>query len=218
MSEGEKKGLIDRIMSEADDSAHPFLQKIQDNLRIILVVASIVLFAAAVYSLNSFWQERKINQANSRLETILAVEEPESRISRLENFLSQAPDRLKGAILLEMARTSMNTEEYSTAIDSFEQLGRLDPEMRPVALLGRAKSLELMQDYEQALNVLQEESSNIPDEFRTQYLNLVAFNAENSGDYPAALEAYEDLKENAGDNDLGFLEYKIATIRQKLSN
>lgn len=218
MSEGEKKGFIDRLMSEADESAHPFLQKIQDNIRIILAVTGIVLFVAAAYSLNSLWQERKINQANSRLETILAVKEPESRISRLEAFLGQAPERLKGAILLEMARTSMNTEEYGTAIDSFEQLGRLDPEMRPVSLLGRAKALELMQDYKKALNILQKESSDIPDEFRVQYLNLLSFNAENAGDYPAALDAYEDLKENAEDSDVGFLEYKIATIRQKLSN
>ncbi|MFP4108921.1 MAG: tetratricopeptide repeat protein [Desulfonatronovibrio sp.] len=218
MSDAEKKGFIDRIMSEADDSAHPFLQKIQDNLRIILAVTGIILFVAAAYSLNSFWQERKINQANSQLETILAVEEPESRISQLETFLDQAPERLKGAILLEMARTSMNTGEYSTASDSFEQLGRLDPEMRPVALLGRAKAFELMQDYEQAVSILQNESSDIPDEFRVQYLNLLSFNAENAGDYPTALKAYEDLKEEARDNDLGFLEYKIATIRQKLSN
>ncbi len=218
MSESDKKGFLERIMSEADDSAHPFLQKIQDNIKIIFLVVGLVLFIAAAYSLNSFWQERKINQANSQMQAIMAQDNPKARVAELETFLDNAPNRLKGAILMEMARASMDMGEYERAADSFGKLSSFDRDMRPVALLGKAKAYELMEEHGQALRTLQEESAAIPDEFKVQYLNLLSFNAERAGDYASALDAYERLKEGAQATDIGFIEYKIETLRQKLSN
>ncbi len=218
MSESEKKGFLDRIMSEADDSAHPFLQKIQDNIKIIALIAGSILFVAAAYALNSLWQDRKINLANTEFESILVHDEPEVRLSELKSFLDKAPARLKGAILLEMARTSMDLEEYEKAAHSFVQLGSLDPDMRPVALLGQAKAYELMEDYGRAMKILQEESSRVPDEFQVQYLTLLSFNAERAGDYAAALNAYKGLEEEAQGMDAGFIEYKIKSLNQQLSN
>lgn len=216
MSESEKKGLLDRIMSEADDSAHPILQKIQEHIYKIVLVLGLVLFIAAAYSLHSFWQERKINLANAEMEEIMVQADPHARMSQLETFLNKAPDRLKGAIFLEMARTSMDMEEYEKAADSFGQLGKFDRDMRPVALLGKAKAYELMEEHGRALRALQEESSAIPDEFQVQYLNLMSFNAERAGDYAAALDAYERLKDKAQGTEIDFIEYKIKTLRQKL--
>jgi cytochrome c-type biogenesis protein CcmH/NrfG len=216
MSESEKKGLLDRIMSEADDSAHPILQKIQEHIYKIVLVLGLVLFIAAAYSLHSFWQERKINLANAEMEAIMVQADPHARMSQLETFLDKAPDRLKGAIFLEMARTSMDMEEYEKAADSFGQLGKFDRDMRPVALLGKAKAYELMEEHGRALRTLQEESSAIPDEFQVQYLNLMSFNAERAGDYAAALDAYERLKDKVQGSEIDFIEYKIKILRQKL--
>ncbi len=218
MSDSGKKGFLDRIMSEADDTAHPFLQKIQDNIKIILLVVGSVLFIAAAYSLNSFWQERKVNLANAQLEAILVQEEPDVRLTELQAFLSQAPDRMKGAILLEIARTSISVEEYPNAAESFRELARLDPDMRPIALLGRAKAYELMEDYAEALALLKDESDSIPDEFKNQYLTMLSFNAEHAGDYSAALDAYKRLKDLAQGADVGFIDFKINSLRQKISN
>ncbi len=218
MSDSDKKGFLDRIMSEADDSAHPFLQKIQDNIKIIALVVGTVLFLAAAYTLNTFWQERQITRANAEFEAILAQQDPDTRIRELETFLDKAPDRLKGAIFLEKARTSMNVEDFSRAADNFGHLGRIDRDMRPVALLGRAKAYELMEEHDQALRILQEEAAAIPDEFLAQYLTLLSFNAERAGNYQIALDAYERLKDEAQGADVGFIDYKIETLRQKLSS
>jgi tetratricopeptide (TPR) repeat protein len=208
MSESDKKGFLDRIMSEADDSTHPFLQKIQDNIKIIVLVVGTILFVAAAYTLNSLWQDRKINLANAQLETIMAMDNHETRMSELGAFLEKAPNRLKGAILLEMAKTSMDTGNYEKAAESFGQLAGVDRDMRPVAFLGQAKAYELMEEHGRALRLLQEESAAIPDEFQVQYLTLLSFNAEKSGEYDAALEAYRGLKDKAR-GDAGFIEYKI---------
>ncbi len=218
MSERDKKGVLDRIMSEADDSAHPFLQKIQDNLRTIVLVVGTIIFVAAAYSINSFWQERKVSQANSRLEAIMTKDDPRERVAGLEDFLNSAPERLKGAMLLEIARSSMNLQEYERAAASFSELARLDRDMRPVAILGRAKAFELMGEHYRALSELKDNSEQIPQEFRIQYYTLLAFNAERARDYSAAMEAYQSLKNLARGEDTGFIEFKINQLQQKISN
>ncbi|MCA1744013.1 MAG: tetratricopeptide repeat protein [Desulfovibrionales bacterium] len=212
MTETPKKGFLDRIMSEADDSAHPFLEKIQENIKLIGIIAAAAIIIFSVYSLNSFWQERKISQANSKLESILSQEDPESRLSMLEEYLTEAPDRVKGAILLETARTSMNMEDYSRAADSFNQLSDLDSDMRPIAVLGSAKAYELKGNNQQAVDTLKNES--LPDEFKVQYLTLLSFNAEKAGDNALALDAYEKLLKEAQGADVGFIEYKIELLSQ----
>lgn len=214
MTETPKKGFIDRIMSEADDSAHPFLEKIQENIKWIGIVAVAAVLIVSAYSLNSFWQERKISQANSKLESILNQEDPESRLSMLENYLPEAPARVKGAILLETARTSMNLEDYSKAADSFNKLSDLDSDMRPVAILGSAKAYELNGNNQQAVNILQ--NGSVPDEFKVQYLTLLSFNAEKAGENTLALDAYKQLLQEAQGADVGFIEYKIERLSQNI--
>ncbi|WP_028575548.1 tetratricopeptide repeat protein [Desulfonatronovibrio hydrogenovorans] len=218
MSESYKKGFLDRIMSEADDSAHPFLQKIQDNIKLIVLVVGSVLAIAAVYSIHSFWQERKISNINAELTSIMAEESAETRLALLQGFLGQAPDRLKGAIVLELAGTSMNLEKFQDAADYFAQLGQLDRDMRPVAILGQAKAYELLGDYERAVATLKQREAQIPGEFKNQYLTLLSFNAERAGDYQTALEAYQKLKDDVQGTDPGFIEYKIDQLRLKISS
>lgn len=212
MTETPKKGFLDRIMSEADDSAHPFLEKIQENIKLISVVVATVILIFATYSLNSFWQERKISQANLQVESILSQEDPETRLSMLEEYLTEAPAKVKGAILLETARTSMDMEDYSRAADAFNQLADLDRDMRPVAILGSAKAYELQGNNQQAVNTLKNEP--VPDEFKVQYLTLLSFNAEKAGDNSLALDAYKQLLEEAQGADVGFIEYKIELLGQ----
>lgn len=212
MTEPHRKGFLDRIMSEADDSAHPFLEKIQENIKLIgIVVAAVILFFSA-YSLNSFWQERKVSQANLKIESIMSQEDPEIRLSMLQEYLPQAPSRVKGAILLETARTSMNMEDYSRAADAFNQLADLDRDMRPIAILGSAKAYELKGNNQQAVNTLK--NASLPDEFKVQYLTLLSFNAEKAGDNSLALDAYKQLLEEAQGADVGFIEYKIELLSQ----
>lgn len=210
MSESQKKGFLDRIMSEADDSAHPFLEKVQEHIRTIVLVVGTILFVVAAYSLYNLWQDRKITQANSQLESIMTEQDPEERLSMLSGFFSQAPDRLKGAIILEKARTNMDLENYEQAALAFEQLGRISRSMNPVSILGMAKAFEMMNNHEQAVNVLK--SNPLPDEFKSQYLVLLSFNAERAGDYSTALDAYQRLKQEAQGADVGFIEYKIEVL------
>ncbi|MFW5731371.1 MAG: hypothetical protein ACOCV7_06935, partial [Desulfonatronovibrionaceae bacterium] len=88
MSDNPQKGFLDRLISEADDSAHPFLEKIRDHIRTIVVVITVILVSAAGYSLYSFLQDRKVSAANQELESVLSIKDPDQRIAGLKEFLA----------------------------------------------------------------------------------------------------------------------------------
>ena len=212
---GKKKGLLDRLMSEADETAHPLLHKIQEYQNIILVVVVAVVIGAASYSGYTFFTERAQQQAQEEMNEILAMQDQDERIQALENFLEGAPSAMQGGALLELTRVYMETGKYQQAADAFNRLEKKDDSLQPLALLGRAKAFELMQDYSSALEILQNAAGDIPREFENQYHTQKAFVAEQAGDYQQALESYQSLKELAHGADDGFIRYKIDSLRKK---
>jgi len=212
---GKKKGLLDRLMSEADETAHPLLHKIQEYQNIILVVVVAVVIGAASYSGYTFFTERAQQQAQEEMNEILAMQDQDERIQALENFLEGAPSAMQGGALLELTRVYMETGKYQQAADAFNRLEKKDDSLQPLALLGRAKAFELMQDYSSALEILQNASGDIPREFENQYHTQIAFVAEQAGNYQLALDSYQNLKELAHGTDAGFIRYKIDSLRKK---
>jgi len=213
---GKKKGFLDRIMSEADESAHPLLQKIQEHQKTIIFVIGTVLVLAAVYSGYTFFQERTKQQALEEINRILAIDDNEDRISALESFLDGAPKAMQGGALLELTRIYMDTGRYEKAADAFNRLGEKDKSLRPVAVLGQAKAFELMNESGRSLEVLEKAQEEITPEFRNQYYTRLAFVAEQAGNYSRALEAYERLKQETHGTDPGFIRYKMDSLRQMI--
>ncbi|WP_291319551.1 tetratricopeptide repeat protein [Desulfonatronospira sp.] len=213
---GKKKGLLDRLMSEADETAHPLLHKIQEYQTIILTVVVAVVIGAASYSGYTFFTERAQQQAQEEINEILAMQDQEERIQALENFLEGAPGAMQGGALLELTRIYMDTGKYQQAAESFNQLEQKDDSLQPLALLGRAKAYELMQDYSRALDILQEAADRIPREFANQYHTQKAFVAEQAGNYQQSLESYQTLKEQAQGADDGFIRYKMDRLEKKI--
>ncbi|EFI33761.1 conserved hypothetical protein [Desulfonatronospira thiodismutans ASO3-1] len=212
---GNRKGFLDRLMSEADETAHPLLQKIQEYQKMILTVVVAVVIGAASYSGYTFFTERAQQQAQEEMNEILAMQDQEERIQALEKFLEDAPGAMQGGALFELTRIYMDTGKYQEAADAFSRLEKKDDSLQPLALLGRAKAYELMQDYARALEILQEAGDEFPREFINQYHTQKAFVAEQAGDYQQALESYQSLKELAHGADDGFIRYKIDSLRKK---
>ena len=212
---GKKKGLLDRLMSEADETAHPLLHKIQEYQKIILTVFVAVVIGAASYSGYIFFAERAQQQAQNEMNEILAMQNQDERIQALESFLEGAPSAMQGGALLELTRTYMETGKYQQAAEAFSRLEKKDDSLQPLALLGRAKAFELMQDYSRALEILQDFADEIPGEFENQYHTQKAFVAEQAGNYQQALDSYQSLKELAHGTDAGFIRYKIDSLRKK---
>ncbi|GEM_PF-1001464 len=213
---GKKKGFLDRIMSEADESAHPLLHKIQEHQNTIILVIVTVLVLAAVYSGYTFFQERTKQQALDEMNRILAIDDTEDRVSALETFLDTAPKAMQGGALLELTRIYMDKGRYEKAADAFNRLGEKDKALRPVAVLGQAKALELMNESGRSLEVLEKAEEEIPREFRNQYYTKLAYVAEQAGNYSRALEAYERLKQETHATDPGFIRYKMDSLRQMI--
>ncbi len=215
---GRKKGLLDKIMSEADETAHPFLQKIQEHQKLIILILATIVLVTAVYSGYNFFQERAQQQAMQEMNRIMAIQAEQERIEALNDFLDRAPQAMRGGILLEITRIHMDAGRYEQAASSFERLGEIDSTLRPVAILGQAKALEFLEEYDQALEVLEKGEGEIPAEFTNQFNVQKAFTAEQAGEYTKALEAYEGLLLEAHGIDDGFIQYKIENLRQKIED
>ncbi len=217
MTDPEKrKGFLDRLMSEADETAHPILRTIQEYQNIIISVVAVVLIVSIGYSGYTFYQERQQEQASERLNEILAIQDQEDRIQALEDFLETAPSAIHDGILLELAHLYMQTERYQEAAQSFQRLEKEQENIQPIAVLGRAKALELQGEYQHSLQILEDAREDIPEEFRNQHRVQVAFVAEQTGNYRQALEAYKELRDHAQGMDVGFFDYKIQTLQNKL--
>ncbi len=213
-----KKGFLDKIMSEADETAHPLLQKIQEHQKLIILVLATIVVVAAVYSGYNFFQERAQQQALQEMNRIMAIQAERERLEALNDFLDRAPQTMRGGVLLEITRIHMDAGRYEQASSSFERLGEVDRTLRPVAVLGQAKALEFLEEYGRALEVLEEGEGEIPLEFTNQFNVQKAFVAEQAGEYTKALEAYENLLFEAQGIDDGFIQYKIENLRQKIED
>jgi len=212
---GNKKGFLDRLMSEADETAHPLLHKIQEYQKVILTVFVAVVIGAASYSGYTFFTERAQQQAQEEMNEILAMQDRDERAQALERFLEEAPGAMQGGALLELTRVYMETGKYQQAADAFSRLEKKDDSLQPLALLGRARAYELMHDYSGALEILQDAADDIPREFENQYHTQKAFAAEQAGNYQQALDSYRNLQELAHGTDAGFIRYKIDSLQKK---
>jgi predicted negative regulator of RcsB-dependent stress response len=220
MSEQEqKKTIIQEIEEEVDETIHPFLEKILNNLKPIgLTIAAIVL-GAGLYSGYDFYQQSQQEKAANELGNLLAIKDNKARAEKLEVFLTGAPDNLKIGVQLELARTYMDSKDYDKAAQVFARLaGVEDDSLKPVAILGQVKALEFSKQYAQALEILEKNKQDFPGEYNEQVTQRVAFLAEKVEDWTKALAAYEELKAGAEGGETKFFDYKIQVLKKKVSS
>ena len=132
--------------------------------------------------------------------------------------MKKAPEPLKIGVQLELARVYMQNKDYKQAAQTFGRLQEVDEIFRPVAVLGQVKALELDKQYAQALEILEKNKQAIPKEYSDQVAQRIAFLAEKVEDWPKALAAYEELKANAQGVETKFFDYKIQTLKKKVSS
>ena len=220
MSEQEKvKTIIQEIEEEVDETIHPFLEKILNNLKPIGITIAAIVLAAGLYSGYNFYHQSQQEKAANELGKILALKDNKARVGALEAFLKKTPEALKIGVQLELARVYMQNKDYKQAAQAFAKLARVaDESLKPVAVLGQVKALELNKQYGQALEILEKNKQAIPKEYSDQVAQRIAFLAEKVEDWTKALAAYEELKANAQGVETKFFDYKIQTLKKKVSS
>ncbi|WP_457571620.1 tetratricopeptide repeat protein [Desulfovulcanus sp.] len=219
MSEQEKvKNIIQEIEEEVDETIHPFLEKILNNLKPIGITIAAIVLAAGLYSGYNFYQQSQQEKAANELGNILALKDNKAKANALEVFLKKAPEPLKIGVQLELARVYMQNKDYKQAAQTFGRLQEVDEIFKPVAVLGQVKALELNKQYAQALEILEKNKQAFPKEYNDQVAQRIAFLAEKVEDWTKALAAYEELKANVQGGETKFFDYKIQTLKKKVSS
>ncbi|MFP4167552.1 MAG: tetratricopeptide repeat protein [Desulfonatronovibrionaceae bacterium] len=210
-----------QIESEADSTTNPILEKILNNLRLIGITLGGIILIAAAYSGHRLYQDHQAEQASAKLNEIQALEDPAARAENLAEFTENAPKDVAVAVQLELARALMQTQDFEAAAREFSALGNMDGDLRPIAILGRAKALQLAGKYEEAFNMLVENRDKMPEAYDRALQNMLAFAAEKSGHWDAALSAYQELKAASGmlqeQGKSGFFDYKIQQMQEKVA-
>ncbi len=213
--------ILNEIESEAESTMHPLLEKILNNLKLIgTIIGAIVLLAGGI-SGYKMYKNHQIEQATSKLESILSRDDAAAKAEALDKFAKKAPDVLSTGVRLELARALMQNGDYRKAAKSFAQLQGKNNDLQPLAILGKAKALILADEYAKAVAFLERNKGKVPEQYQRPLSNMLAYSAEKSGNWQKALSAYQELKSQSdmfqGQGKAGFFEYKINKMQQKMA-
>jgi cytochrome c-type biogenesis protein CcmH/NrfG len=196
--------------------APAFMQKLLDNWKPIAAIAALALVVAVGYGAFRAYQQKTVAQAESELGQILIQKEGAERLVALENFLAKAPSGARPAVLLELAKASMEQGQFKKAAEAWADLAKAaTPAMEGVAVLGQAAALSQAGDNAQAVSVLTAAKAKLPKAFEVAVNRQLALYAEQAGDYPKALAAYETLRDLGQRATSAYFDAKIGELKAK---
>lgn len=212
-------GLMGELQSEVSVEATPLLRFVFKHIR-ILVGAVIVLILAIVVLGGWRWYEASVQRdAEIALGHIRVSTSGEERIAALEKISADIPANMRLGLQLDIAVTALGMEDLPRAAAAFGALYAQDPK-GPVGLMAALNQADILQRQgkpAEALAVLDSLEKNAPESMRSVILEGQAVSAEQSGDLNRALTDYEALVKAAGNDDMGYLQAKIAELRARIA-
>jgi len=205
---------------ELGDGMHPLLRKLQENIKIIAVVAGAFVLVFGGYAIYDYVQTKRLASAGEQLGKILVSTGGEERVTALEAFVASAPAALETSGLMELAAALKNQERHEEALEVWNQLqGQVDPTLEPVVVLGKSEALESLGRPDEALTLLEGFKAGAPEPYMPTVDRRIAELAEESGDMAKALAAYRELEqyERLGPSVKEYLRYKIAQLEAKVN-
>lgn len=212
----EHRGLVDAIQSEVSDEAAPFLDFLARNAKSIIlgVVAFIVVIAG--YGVYEYTERQAIAESKKALGDIIVNKPLTERESLLKAYLEQAPEELKAAALMELARAQQASGKYEEAAASWGNLAAAsNGPVSVIAGMGQAKALSEAGKHDEALGILQSLEGAAGKAFAATLHKDTAQVAEAAGKYDVAVAEYEKLLPEAGEGEKEYLSYKINTLKAR---
>ena len=204
--------VLAQVESHTPESLHPVLEAAFKYRKQIIIVVSIIVAAAALYSGVNAYTSRARTGAQAELGTILVESQGADRIARLEGLLGNVPGAVEPAVNLAIAETSMTTGDFDKAVEYWGKVAaETSGDTRVAAELGKAKALLLAGKAQDALAALKTLAANASEAYVVPVNRQIAVAAEAVGDKAEALAAYKKLSEK-NVNDKPFVDYKIAQL------
>jgi predicted negative regulator of RcsB-dependent stress response len=211
--------LIGSIQGEVAAEASPMLQFLIDNTRYI--VLGIILFIIAIVGYWLYTSNVENTRAERQLEfgRLLIGKTGPERITALEEYLKTAPSSLHAAAWFAIAEAAQMEQDYPKTYQAWEQIAKLDPEIKVTATLAMAQSLEEQKKDQAALDLLDSISSGLNSADQYNVNTRITILAENLGNYDRAIAACEAIAANpdvAG--DAVFWRQKLLVLQKKASD
>ncbi|MFP4213923.1 MAG: tetratricopeptide repeat protein [Desulfohalobiaceae bacterium] len=192
----------------------------QEHYKKLILGVCLIILVAAASSGYQYYQNQRQEQARQELTRITDQLQGQEKYQALQELLPEAPQQMQKTVLLELANSAQNLEDFSSAADYWSKLAdnSQDPGLRTTARLGQAKALAEQGQGAASLDILQELLQEAPDTYQESIYFEIAALAEEAQKWELALEAYKHL---AGTKELdsrqeGFLEHKISELEQRL--
>lgn len=208
---------LKKIDASLSRIAKPVIEKIIRNWKAVAIgMGAALLLLALVAGINA-WRERQLAKAGETLGAILVQTGGAARIEALESFLKGAPDKLSTAALFELAAACLAEKQYDKAAEHFAKLAAAsDADIRLLAEIGRARSLLLAGKAKESAAALAALLKGAPEPYVVPVYRQLAAAAEQAGDLPTALSAYQELAAKAGELERQYFEFKINQLKARL--
>ncbi|BBD06932.1 hypothetical protein [Desulfovibrio ferrophilus] len=215
MPQQESHAPLGALGEEVDESLHPLLQAIVDNIKLIVGVIGALILIVGGYAVFDSVQGSRLADSRTELASLIATQDPAQRAKALEEF--DAPSGLSTAVQLELAGALAAAGEHERAAAIWGQLSDVDTaDLGLVASLGQAAELGKSGKYAEAAAVLAGLRDSIPEGYKALVLHRLAYASEHSGDWETSLSCWEELQTSNQSADNGFITGKIKTAKAKL--
>ncbi|HCO11893.1 MAG TPA: hypothetical protein DIT19_01520 [Desulfonauticus sp.] len=212
--EENKKNILEQIEEEADETIHPFLEFIVNNLKTIGIVLGGVIILVGAYSGYKYYKYSSLNKAKKELGMLIVSSK--DREKDLLSFLTKAPSELKPSIYVELVSLYFENNNLDKAYDVLENLKKLDDDIFAVCVLSQVNILMDKGDYKEAYNLVSTIDLDKYKNYKRETLFKKAFLAEKMNDFKNAYAYYVELKKEFKQEDTSYLDAKISNLKEKI--
>lgn len=209
--------LVDSLQQSVSKEAAPLLNFVLKHIKSIALGLFLLVSVIAGAGIYNYMHEQKILNAQQTLMDLSAGASTEAQLHELKAFAQSAPEQVRPAALLALAKAALRVHDYASAADAWGTLQKLNVDsMRDLAGMGRADAYARMGDYKMAQQVLTEMLPVASEAYKLPAKHQLAIMAEKSGDVATSAAMYKELEESVPDANKAFYAHKISALNLKL--
>lgn len=219
--------LLGELQSEVSGEAAPLLTFIVNNMKLIVSGISLLVVVTVGYGAWQWNEAGNLRDAQIALGKILVRDSGAARVTALEAFAAKAPAGMREAVLLELAASAVNAQDFDRAAAAYGQIATADAAsaIGMMAALNQADLLLRVNKPAEAVGVLEKLLANTPEALRPAVREQLAGAASQAGDLKKALGLYEELltaPENApgapnAETNTAFFRSRIESLKTQLA-
>lgn len=220
-NQGDKTGgLLDNIQKEVRPENAPLLEFITRHASAMAGIVLVLLLALGGMAIWNWYHGAKQDEARQELARINADLKGAEKETALNKLAENAPKNTKFFIYMSLAQSAQENGNPVLAADAYAKASKLDGDgaLGLTAALGGAGSLLMQGQYAEALALLRELESRIPEvRGSVELRQMLAEAAARAGNPQLALETYQSLADELKTPEAAYFRSRAKTISQELA-